>query len=203
MTALHETGLEDGVLLDRVTNGDETALAEILQKYKPLVKKKAEAYYMAGADKDDIIQEGMIGLYKAVRDYDKTKYASFFTFASLCVTRQMISALKLAGRKKHRPLNTYVPLDKPKEPDTVTADLREHGKHSSPEDLLIHREQIQYMERAIGAVLSRLECRVLALYLDGQSYTAIAARIGKPEKSVDNAIQRIRKKVGKMIQREG
>ena len=180
--------------------GDEAALDYVLQKFRPAVKRKANSYFIAGADKDDLIQEGMIGLFKAVRDYRPDRDAAFRSFAELCITRHIISAVKSASRLKHSPLNSYVPLDKP-----VTSGDYEHtlmdviavGDSSNPEDIIIGRENMEFVAVKMGEILSKLECRVLSLYLSGKSYGEIAAILGKDSKSIDNALQRIKKKFEK------
>lgn len=178
----------------------EDAFEYILRKFRPQVARKANSYFLAGADKDDIIQEGMIGLFKAVRDYKGDRDSSFRSFAELCITRRIISAVKSASRLKHSPLNTYVSLDKPIQDDNYDAtllDIIAAGQASNPEDIIIGRENMAQVEVKMEEVLSRFECEVLSLYLTGKTYNEIAVLLGKEPKSIDNALQRIKKKFEK------
>lgn len=181
-------------------NGNEEALDFILHKFRPHVARKANSYFLAGADKDDIIQEGMIGLFKAVRDYKTDKDAAFRSFAELCITRQIISAVKSASRLKHSPLNSYISLDKPIQDDNYDStllDIIAAGGASNPEDIIIGRENMEQVEIKMEEVLSRFECEVLSLYLTGKSYSEISVILKKDPKSIDNALQRIKKKFEK------
>lgn len=181
-------------------NGDEDALDYILHKFRPHVAHKANSYFLAGADKDDIIQEGMIGLFKAVRDYKTGKDSAFRSFAELCITRQIISAVKSASRLKHSPLNSYISLDKPLQDDdydSTLMDIIAAGSQSNPEDIVIGKEKMAQVEVKMSEVLSRFECEVLSLYLTGKSYGEISAILKKDSKAVDNALQRIKKKFEK------
>lgn len=174
----------------------------MITRYKNLVKTKSRAYFIIGADKEDIIQEGMIGLYKAIRDFNCEKQVSFYSFAELCITRQIITAIKAATRKKHSPLNSYVSLNKPMyetENGSASIEVMLKGNILSPEELLIDRENKNSIEYHMGKDLSDLEYNVLVLYLRGKSYSEIAKSMRKEEKSIDNAIQRVRKKVGKIL----
>jgi RNA polymerase sporulation-specific sigma factor len=183
-------------------NGDGQALAYLLNKYKNFVRSKARSYFLIGADHEDIVQEGMIGLYKAIRDFRADKLASFRAFAELCITRQIITAIKTATRQKHIPLNSYVSLNKPlydDESDRTLLDVIIEGKTSSPEDLLISQESLQTINLRIGEVLSELEQDVLAAYLDGKSYQEIARMLGRHSKSIDNALQRVKRKLEKFL----
>ena len=185
-----------------IQGGDAMAQDYIIHKYKSLVKVKSRAYFLIGADKEDIIQEGMIGLYKAIRDYRQDKPASFHSFAELCITRQIITAIKTATRQKHAPLNSYISLNKSvDDEDTVKSyiDLLVETSMLNPEDILIGREDKRYIENHIAKNLSPLECRVLNLYMQGKTYLEIACMTERNEKSIDNAIQRIRHKVGKIM----
>ena len=178
--------------------GDDRAFDYLLDKYRVLVRKKSSSYYIIGADRDDIIQEGMIGLFKAVRDFDPGREASFKTFADMCVTRQMLTAVKNALRQKHAPLNFYVSLNKPiaeSDGESELADVFGGNETANPEDIVINKEKADCLEVKVSEVLSRFELRVLSLYLQGNSYLSIGKAIGKDSKSVDNAIQRIRKKI--------
>lgn len=195
-------GLTDEAIIDLVRKGDQTAQDYIISKYKNLVKVKSRTYFLIGADKEDIIQEGMIGLYKAIRDFRQDKLASFHSFAEICVTRQIITAIKTATRQKHIPLNSYISLNKSvNEGETVRSyiDLIVETSISSPEDIFIGQEDKSFIEKHIAENLSGLECRVLYLYMQGNSYMEIARMTDKNEKSIDNAIQRIRRKVEKIL----
>ncbi len=193
----------DEQLVELVKNGNDEALNYLLYKYKVLVEKKAKTYFLIGAGKDDIIQEGMIGLYKAIRDFKEGKTSSFYAFADLCVTRQMISAVKASTRQKHLPLNSYISLNKPAyEDENDKSSLLERmpsHKVINPEDLLIGRENLSIIEGELSNRLSRLEKVVLTLYVDGKSYVEIAKLLKRPVKSIDNALQRIKKKVESIL----
>ena len=194
---------EDLVLMAQ--SGDETAQRYLLDKYKSLVRAKSRAYFLIGADSEDIIQEGMIGLYKAVRDYNEDKNASFRSFAELCVNRQMITAIKAATRQKHQPLNSYVSLNKPvyeEESEQTYMDFLQSTSSSllNPEALLIGQENKHFLEDQMMKNLSSFETRVLLLYLQGRSYFEIAHVLDKPEKSIDNALQRVKKKLEKFLE---
>ena len=180
-----------------------TALEYILHKYKNFVRAKARSYFLIGADKEDIVQEGMIGLYKAVRDYDAEKKASFRAFAELCITRQIITAIKTATRQKHQPLNSYVSLNKPvyeEESERMLVDIIAASKVSNPEEIVIDQEDYASMEEEITKMLSSLENQVLTYYLHGLSYQQIARLLGRHEKSVDNALQRAKGKIDKFLE---
>ena len=180
-----------------------TALEYILHKYKNFVRAKARSYFLIGADKEDIVQEGMIGLYKAVRDYDAEKKASFRAFAELCITRQIITAIKTATRQKHQPLNSYVSLNKPvyeAESERMLVDIIAASKVSNPEEIVIDQEDYASMEEEIAKMLSSLENQVLTYYLHGLSYQQIARLLGRHEKSVDNALQRAKGKIDKFLE---
>lgn len=181
-------------------NGSDEASDYILRKYKPFVSMKSTSYFLAGGDRDDLIQEGLIGLLKAIRVYSPEKDASFKSFADLCITRQIISAVKSALRLKHTPLNTYVSLDKPyneENYDTTLLDIIASDGTSNPEAIVIGRENIEQVGIKMEEVLSSFECKVLSLYLTGKSYSAIASILNKDPKSIDNALQRIKKKFEK------
>ncbi len=175
----------------------------LLDKYKSLVRAKSRAYFLIGADSEDIIQEGMIGLYKAVRDFNGEKNTSFRSFAELCVNRQMITAIKAATRQKHQPLNSYISLNKPvyeDETEQTYMDLLQEGAFLNPETLLIGQENRNFLEDQLVKHLSGFETRVLMLYLQGRSYFEIARTLKKPEKSIDNALQRIKKKLERFLE---
>jgi len=195
----------DESIIGLIRNGDEDAQYYLLEKYKNLVRIKARPYFIMGADRDDIIQEGMIGLYKAVRDFVPEKNASFLNFAQLCVSRQIISAIKTAAREKHRPLNTSVSIDQAFDSDndgdrnnTYINIIPVHSAQS-PEDLLIDKETKFFIESRIEESLSELENRILQLFMRGESYAAIAKHVNKNEKSIDNTLQRIRRKIAKIL----
>ncbi|GLC89984.1 RNA polymerase sporulation sigma factor SigH [Lysinibacillus piscis] len=188
----------DEELVEMVHRGNTDALDFLITKYRLLVRAKAKSYFLIGADKEDIVQEGMIGLYKAIRDFKGDKLASFRAFAELCITRQIITAIKTATRQKHIPLNSYVSLDKPiydEESDRTLMDVLTGAPMDDPEELIIHREEFGYLEEKMGEILSELELQVLALYLDGQSYHEISATLNRHVKSIDNALQRVKRKL--------
>jgi RNA polymerase sporulation-specific sigma factor len=169
-----------------------------MEKYKNLVRSKVKSMYILGADTEDLIQEGMIGLFKAIRDYDLGRDASFHTFADLCISRQMYTAVRASGRKKHAPLNSYISLySNGAEDDAQLLNALTSSTEWNPESLFIDRENIQDLERAIEEQLSSMEKEVLDLYMTGMSYTKIAKVLGRDEKSTDNALQRIRGKLKK------
>ncbi len=177
---------------------DGAALEYLLNKYKNFVRSRARSYFLIGADHEDIVQEGMIGLYKAIRDFRTDKLASFRAFAELCVTRQIITAIKTATRQKHIPLNSYVSLNKPiydEENDRTLLDVISEEIQSNPEELLISQEDLTLIEGRIGEMLSPLEKQVLLRYLDGKSYQEISDELGRHVKSIDNALQRIKRKM--------
>lgn len=177
--------------------GDGQALVFLLDKYKNFVRAKARSYFLIGADHEDIVQEGMIGLYKAIRDYKADKQTSFRAFAELCVKRQIITAIKTATRQKHVPLNSYVSLNKPlydEESDRTLLDVIE-GRVTNPEDLFISQEGMDHIQRQIDTLLSDFEKQVLEAFLDGKSYQEIAELLGRHVKSIDNALQRVKRKL--------
>jgi RNA polymerase sporulation-specific sigma factor len=182
--------------------GDVRAQEYLITKYQNFVKAKAKSYFLIGADKEDIYQEGMIGLYKAIRDYKPDKLASFKAFAELCVTRQIITAIKTATRQKHIPLNTYVSLNKPiygEESDRTLLDVLSEARVTDPEEIVIIKEELKHIETEIGQVLSDLEMEVLGSYLDGKSYQEIACDLNRHAKSIDNALQRVKRKLEKNL----
>ena len=177
---------------------DRSAEEFLLNKYKNLVKSRAKMYFLAGGDNDDLMQEGMIGLFKAIHDYNSDKQASFYSFAELCVKRQIFTAIKTAARQKHQPLNTYISLNKPVYEDVSERTLVEtlaERESVDPEKLYIMHEKVKDIEKEIDEKLSDLEKRVLILHLQGMSYQEISEIINKPTKSIDNALQRIKKKL--------
>lgn len=199
----YETSKDEELIL-RIRDGEEKITDYIMEKYKNLVRSKAGSMYILGADREDLIQEGMIGLFKAIRDYDIGRDASFATFADLCVARQMYTAVQAAGRKKHAPLNSYVSLyagngsDKTEEEKELLDSLVSRDEQN-PEELLIDRENVERIEKAIESELSSFERQVLDLYLTGMKYTEIARILGKDDKSTDNALQRCRSKIRKAL----
>ncbi len=193
----------DEQLIELVHQGSTDALDYLITKYRLFVKAKARSYFLIGADKEDIIQEGMIGLYKAIRDFKGDKLSSFRAFAELCITRQIITAIKTATRQKHIPLNSYVSLDKPiydEESDRTLLDVITSTESEDPEHLMIHREEYSHLEEKIGEILSELEQQVLALYLDGQSYNEISEELNRHVKSIDNALQRVKRKLERHLE---
>ncbi|WP_198507875.1 RNA polymerase sporulation sigma factor SigH [Bacillus sp. FJAT-45037] len=198
--------LADDVLVEYVRSGDTRALEFLINKYKNFVRAKARSYFLIGADHEDIVQEGMIGLYKAVRDFNGEKLASFKAFAELCITRQIITAIKTATRQKHIPLNSYVSLDKPiydEESDRTLMDVISGTKVTNPEDLLINQEEFEDIELKMGEILSELERQVLMLYLDGRSYQEISVDLNRHVKSIDNALQRVKRKLERYVELKG
>ncbi len=193
----------DEELIVRLRDGEEQITDYIMEKYKYLVRSKAGSMYILGADRDDLIQEGMIGLFKAIRDYDSGRDASFFTFAELCISRQMYSAVQAAGRMKHIPLNSYISLygssaeAGEEEQGTVLGILADQGLN--PEELVIDKENVELLEKRMEQELSSFEKQVLDLHITGMSYSQIAKVLGKDEKSTDNALQRVRGKIKKML----
>ncbi len=194
--------LEDEEIVLLVRKGDKDATEYLIHKYKNLVKYKARAYFLIGADREDVVQEGMIGLYKAIRDYQQNKSMAFKTFAELCITRQMITAVKNATRQKHIPLNSYVSLNRrafDDDTEKTYIELVSEEIASNPEQLLIKKEEFIGIENKMGEILSSFEWEVLSLYLNGKSYTEIARQMNKPIKSIDNALQRVKRKVEKHV----
>jgi len=193
--------LSDEDLVFKGREGDHVAFEHILTRYKSMVNSKSRAYFLVGADREDLIQEGMIGLFKAMRDFDSEKDCRFGFFAELCVTRQIITAVKTATRQKHMPLNSYVSLNKPvfeEESQTTWSELISNGD-SDPEFLIIEDEVKQDVKNIINSCLSHLEKEVLQCYLKGLSYTEISERVEITVKSVDNALQRIKKKLNRAM----
>lgn len=183
--------------------GDNKALEYLINKYKSFVRAKARTYFLIGADREDIIQEGMIGLYKAIRDFRGDKFSSFRAFAELCITRQIITAIKTATRQKHIPLNSYVSLNKPifdEESDRTLLDVISEESISDPEEMIINREEFSGIEDKMGEILSGLEWEVLSLYLQGKSYQEIAEELDRHVKSIDNALQRVKRKLEKYLE---
>jgi len=195
----------DYELVDMAKKGDKCAINKLIEKYSIMVKAKAKTYFLVGADKEDIIQEGLIGLYKAIRDYNEEKTCSFRHFADICVTRQIITAIKTATRQKHIPLNTYISLNRPmfeEESERTLYDMVTTSLDNDPEGLVIDKEAYKAIEDKIKKTLSKFEEEVFRRYLSGQSYSNIAISLDKDAKSVDNAIQRVKKKLEKNLSEE-
>ncbi|WP_207902963.1 RNA polymerase sporulation sigma factor SigH [Scopulibacillus darangshiensis] len=195
--------LEDEQVVEYVQVGDIHALEHLIFKYKNFVRAKAKSYFLIGADREDIIQEGMIGLYKAIRDFKGDKLSSFKAFAELCITRQMITAVKTATRQKHIPLNSYVSLDKPiydEESDRTLLDVICGSRVTNPEELLINQEEFDDIELKMTEILSDLERQVLMLYLDGRTYQEISVDLKRHVKSIDNALQRVKRKLERYLE---
>ncbi len=185
--------------------GDQRASSRLVKKYRSLVRCKARSYFLVGGDRDDVIQEGMVGLFKAIRDYDPSRQASFRSFAELCVTRQMITAIKTATRQKHAPLNGYVSLSRPttsdEEGERLLADILAAKEACDPADVVIQAWENDYIRKGFKEALSPFEAQVLRYYMDGCSYQEIAEKLGRHAKSVDNALQRVKRKIEVQIDR--
>ncbi|MDN4620765.1 RNA polymerase sporulation sigma factor SigH [Paenibacillus sp. PK4536] len=193
----------DEDLVEAVRQGDSQALEYLITKYKNFVRAKARSYFLIGADREDIVQEGMIGLYKSIRDFKGDKLSSFKAFAELCITRQIITAIKTATRQKHIPLNSYVSLDKPiydEDSDRTLLDVICGSQVSDPEELVINKEEFVGLEDKMSEILSDLERKVLMLYLDGRSYQEIAVDLCRHVKSIDNALQRVKRKLERYLE---
>ena len=187
----------------KASKGDKIALEYIIKKYKNFVKAKAKSYFLIGADKEDIIQEGMIGLYKAVRDFDASKTNSFKGFADICITRQIITAIKTATRQKHIPLNSYISLNKPvydEDSERTLLDIIATSIVTDPEELIISKEELKHIESKMNELLSDLELQVVEYYLNGKSYQYIADKLKRDVKSIDNALQRVKRKLEKHLE---
>ena len=191
--------VSDEELVERARRGEEKVVELLLNRYRHYARAKARTYFLAGADKEDIVQEGMIGLFKAVRDFQAEKNTAFRAFAELCITRQIITAIKTATRQKHIPLNSYVSLNKPASSERGDERPLEEAlvqqTIDDPADLVISSEEIASIKTSMGKLLSDLETEVLQLYMDGKSYQEIADMLGRHVKSIDNALQRIKRKL--------
>lgn len=193
----------DEELIIRARDGEEEIIEYLMDKYKNLVRSKAATMFILGADKDDLIQEGMIGLFKAVRDYDSGRDASFYTFAELCISRQMYTALQASGRKKHSPLNTYVSIYQDSDEEgTGLIEALENKKERNPEEILIDQENVETIEKIIENELSSFEKQVLELSMTGMGYVEIAKLLGKDGKSTDNALCRVKTKIRKALNKK-
>lgn len=192
----------DEEIVEGAREGSGEALEYLINKYKNFVRAKARSYFLIGADREDIIQEGMIGLYKAIRDFRSDKLASFRAFAELCITRQIITAIKTATRQKHIPLNSYISLNKPiyeEDSERTLLDVISNARVSDPEEMVINREELGDIEEKMGEILSDLEWKVLMAYLDGRSYQEIAIDLKRHVKSIDNALQRVKRKLERYL----
>ncbi|MGH2691094.1 MAG: RNA polymerase sporulation sigma factor SigH [Actinomycetota bacterium] len=189
----------DEELVELYRQGAPTAIEALLTRYRNFARLKARSYFLAGADKDDIVQEGMIGLYKAIRDFSAGREASFRAFAEICITRQIITAVKTATRQKHLPLNQYVSLNKPlaseEDPDWVLQDVIQTVQVADPAELVISHDELRSIKIAFAEILSDFEAEVLHMYVEGKTYHEIAASLSRHVKSIDNALQRIKRKV--------
>lgn len=191
--------LTDNELIVKAQDGDDIALEKILIRYKPLVYKKSQPYYLAGGDDDDVIQEGLIGLYKAIMSFNKDKFPLFNVFAGVCIERRIISAVKKAKRLKHDPLNTYISLDGDDESETII-DPVENENAQNPENIFIENEDVTGLETKINNALSSFEMQVLLCQLNGRTYREAADILNRDIKAVDNAMQRIKKKLEDIVQ---
>lgn len=197
------SGIDDETIVNYVREGDTGALEYLINKYKNFVRAKSRSYFLIGADHEDIVQEGMIGLYKAIRDFQGDKLSSFRAFAELCITRQIITAIKTATRQKHIPLNSYISLDKPiydEESDRTLLDVISGHGVTNPEQLLINQEEFDDIEMKMGELLSELEREVLMQYLDGRSYQEMSEDLKRHVKSIDNALQRVKRKLERYVE---
>lgn len=196
--------IDEDTIVKYAKDGNTKCMEILIDRYKKFIQLKSKSYFLIGADREDIYQEGLIGLYKAVRDYNSQKLSAFKSFAELCITRQIITAIKAATRQKHIPLNTYVSLNKPVydgESDKTLLDVMESLKISDPEELFVDREQIVEIEHHVMQSLSKYEKIVLHYYIIGRSYQQIAYLLNRQPKSIDNAIQRIKRKLNKCLDR--
>lgn len=192
---MNYTNYTDEALIDMLRSGDAEIADYLMEKYKPLVRKKTNAMYLIGGETEDLIQEGMIGLFKAMRDFDPRREVSFFSFAELCINRQLYSALEASNRKKHIPLNTYISFSNKEDADGVSLEQMLTDETASPEQLMIEHESKEEFFQRLQEKLSPMEKKVLYLYLEGHSYTQIAELMEKTPKSIDNSLQRIRTKI--------
>lgn len=196
--------MDDEEIVEYARNSNDVALEFLVNKYRNFVRAKARSYFLIGADREDIIQEGMIGLYKAIRDFRPDKLASFRAFAELCITRQIITAIKTATRQKHIPLNSYVSLNRPiydEESDRTLLDIISGSKVTDPEELVISKEEFNDIETKMSEFLSDLEWKVLMFYLEGKSYQEIADDLSRHVKSIDNALQRVKRKLERYLEK--
>ncbi|MEC0094005.1 MULTISPECIES: RNA polymerase sporulation sigma factor SigH [Paenibacillus] len=195
--------LSDEDIVEAFRLGESEALEFLINKYRNFVRAKARSYFLIGADREDIVQEGMIGLYKSIRDFKGDKQSSFKAFAELCITRQIITAIKTATRQKHIPLNSYISLDKPiydEDSDRTLLDVICGSQICDPEQLIINKEEFVGLEDKMSEILSDLERKVLMLYLDGRSYQEISVDLKRHVKSIDNALQRVKRKLERYLE---
>jgi RNA polymerase sporulation-specific sigma factor len=198
----HLEDLEDEEIIHRIRKGCKRGMEHLIEKYKPLVRAKSRSYFLVGADREDIVQEGMIGLFKAIRDYREEKSIPFRMFAEMCITRQIITAVKTATRQKHIPLNSYVSLNKrifDEGSDKTLIEMLQEVSVTDPEELFISKEDYSVIEHKMVELLSPFEKQVLTMYLGGIAYQDIARQLNKPVKSIDNALQRLKKKIEKSL----
>jgi RNA polymerase sporulation-specific sigma factor len=195
--------LEDVDLLIALRNGDDLALRELIDRYRGFARSKSRTYFLAGGDREDVVQEAMIGLYKAIRDYDTGQDSPFRAFADMCISRQILTAIKTANRNKHRPLNSSISLDTPLHrgtgPDSI-GDVLILDHVADPADVVISHEEVKHLSTAMRATLTQLEADVLSLYMEGRSDDEIAGALGNHVKSIDNALQRIKRKLQRYIE---
>ena len=204
--ARYDSLTDEELIAEIKENANKSALDYLIHRYRSFVRAKARSYFLIGADREDIIQEGMIGFYKAVRDFKSDKLSSFHAFAELCVTRQIITAIKTATRQKHIPLNSYISLNKPiydEDSDRTLLDVLSGVKVADPEELVISREEFLAIEKKMEEILSDLEWQVLMAYLDGKSYQEIATGLNRHVKSIDNALQRVKRKLERYVSSRG
>ena len=194
--------ISDEKLLRQIQSGNDDAMECLLERYRDMVRKEARSFFLAGGDEEDLIQEGMIGLFKAVQDYDVDQEASFFSFARLCVTRQLYSAIEASNRKKHSPLNSYISLYEREDGEGSLIDMMESEHETNPEELLVSQEHAKSLEERLEKDLSELERRVLYLHLMGTDYKTIAKLLDRSPKTIDNALQRIKGKMQKILEKE-
>jgi RNA polymerase sporulation-specific sigma factor len=202
--ALELDRLEDAELVEQTRYGDERAIEVLLGRYRSFARSKARSYFLAGSDREDVVQEGMIGLFKAIRDFDLNQETPFRAFAELCISRQILTAIKSANRHKHQPLNSSVSLDAPAYNDDETASVADNlmapVRTSDPAELVVSAEEIEALRTTMSRNLTELEGEVLTLYMDGKSYEEIAGTLGNHVKSIDNALQRIKRKLQRHLE---
>jgi len=201
--ALELGRLEDTELVEQARLGEERAIEVLLARYRNFARSKARSYFLAGSEREDVVQEGMIGLFKAIRDFDLQQTTPFRAFAELCISRQILTAIKSANRHKHHPLNSSVSLDAPAYGDDEATSVADHlmspRRSSDPAELVISAEEIEALRTSMRRNLTELEGEVLTLYMDGKSYEEIAGTLGNHVKSIDNALQRIKRKLQRHI----
>lgn len=194
--------LADEEVIHLIRNGSKWGMEHLIEKYKPVVRAKSRSYFLVGADREDIVQEGMIGLFKAIRDYKEDKSIPFRMFAEMCITRQIITAVKTATRQKHIPLNSYISLNKrlfDEDSDKMLIEMLQEVSVTDPEEMFISKEDYNLIEHKMVELLSPFEKQVLTMYLSGIAYQEIARQLNKPVKSIDNALQRLKKKIEKSL----